>query len=172
MPSGWMPVSTFARFSEGETQRGVAYCSLHSYPQKECQYRPCGHSAIGADPRAGRGLFPKPRPDVLPMLRFGVPKPAGHGYLHNADSDLMHHQCRLSVPQWNPGPARRNPTHIIAATCGRFHAVLQQETSDHVLHVTDQFIACTGDTDHAILLNRDTCEPNPAVYAFQEVSTS
>ena len=28
---------------------------------------------------------------------------------------------------------RRNPTNIIAATCGRFHAVIFQEASDHVL---------------------------------------
>ena len=67
------------------------------------------HSAIGADPRAGRGSFPKPRPVVLPMVRFGLLKPDGHGYLHNADSDLMHHQYRLSILQWNPGPARRQP---------------------------------------------------------------
>ena len=78
----------------------------------------------------------------------------------------------LSILQWNPGAARRNPTQIIAATCGRFHAVILQETSDHVPHITDQFIAYTGNTDLAILLNKDTFEPNPAVYAFNEASTS
>ena len=31
------------------------------------------------------------------MVRFGLPKPAGLGHIHNADSDLMHHQYRLSV---------------------------------------------------------------------------
>ena len=90
------------------------------------------------------------------MVRFGLPKPAGHGYLHKADSDLMHHQYRPPILQWNPGPARSNPTQIIAATCGRFHAVILQEGSDHVPHVSDQLIAYTGDTDLAILLNRDT----------------
>ena len=129
------------------------------------------HSAIGADSRAGRGPFPKPRPAVLPMVRFGLPKLAGHGYLHNADSDLMHHQYRLSVLQRNPGPARRNPTQIIE-TCGRVHAVILQEASDHVTHVTDQVIAYTGNTNLAILLNRDTFEPNHAVLAFQEASSS
>ena len=39
-------------------------------------------------------------------------------------------------------------------------------------HVSDQFIAYTGNTDLAILLNRDTFEPNPAVFAFQEASSS
>ena len=130
------------------------------------------HSAIGADPRAGRGLFPEPRPVVLPVVRFGLPKPAGLGHLHNADSDLVHHQFRLCVLQWNPGPARRNPTQIIAATCGRIHAVISQEASDHVPHVSDQFIAYTGNTDLAVLLNNDTFKPNPAVYAFQEASSS
>ena len=39
-------------------------------------------------------------------------------------------------------------------------------------HVSDQFIAYTGNTDLAILLNRDTFEPNPAVFAFQEASST
>ena len=47
-----------------------------------------------------------------------------------------------------------------------------KEASDHVLHITDQFIAYTGNTDIAILLNKDTFEPDPAVYAFKEASTS
>ena len=73
------------------------------------------------------------------------PEPPGHGDLDDADSDLMHHQHRLSVLQWNPSPARRTPTQIIAATCGRFHAVTQQEASVHVPQVSDQFIAYTSD---------------------------
>ena len=130
------------------------------------------HHAIGADPRAGRGPFPKPRALVLSMVKFGQAKPDGLGHIDTADGDLMHHQYRLSVLQWNEGPACRNPTNIIAATCGRFHAVTLQEASDHVPHITDQFIAYTGNTDLAILLNKDTFEPDPAVYAFKEASTS
>ena len=84
----------------------------------------------------------------------------------------MHHQYRLSVFQWNPCPARRNPTKNIAAVCGRFRAVILQEASDHVTHISDQFIAYTGNTDLAILLNKDTFEPDPAVFAFNEASTS
>ena len=61
---------------------------------------------------------------------------------------------------------------IIAAICGRFHAVISQEASDHVPHITDQFIGYTGNTDLAILLSKDTFEPNPAVFAFKEDSTS
>ena len=56
----------------------------------------------------------------------------------------------------NPGP--RNPTNIIAAACGEFHAVILQEASDHVTHMTCQFIACIGDTDPALLLIKDTFE--------------
>ena len=70
-----------------------------------------------------------------------------------------------------PGPARRNPTNIITATCGRFRAVILQEASDHVPHITDQFIAYTGNTDLAILLNKDTFEPDPVVFVFKEDST-
>ena len=153
------------------TQMGThTACSSATHKRSASTALAGTHSAIGADPRAGRGLFPEPRPVVLPVVRFGLTKPAGLGHLHNADSDLVHHQFRLCVLQWNPGPARRNPTQIIAATCGRIHAVISQEASDHVPHVSDQFIAYTGNTDLAVLLNKDTFKPNPAVYAFQEAS--
>ena len=59
------------------------------------------------------------------MVKFGQAKPDGLGHIDTVDSDLMHHRHRLSLQQWNPGPARRNPTQIIAATYGRFHAVIQ-----------------------------------------------
>ena len=130
------------------------------------------HHAIGADSRAGREPFPKPRALVLPKVKFGQAKPDGLGHVDTADSDLMHHQYRLSVLHWNPGPARRIPTNIIAATCGKFHAVILQEASDHVPHISDQFIAYTGNTDLAILLNKDTFEPDHVVLAFKEDSTS
>ena len=65
------------------------------------------HNPIGADPRAGTGPFPKPRALVLPLVHFGQSKPDGHGYIDTADTDLTHHQFRLSLLQWNPGPARR-----------------------------------------------------------------
>ena len=130
------------------------------------------HNPVGADPRAGTGRFPKPRALVLPVVKFGQSKPDGLGHLDTADSDLMHHQYRLSVLQWNPGLARRTPTNIIAAACGRLHAVILQEASDHVPHISDQFIAHTGNTDLAILLNKDTFEPDPKVLAFRESSTS
>ena len=45
---------------------------------------------------------------------------------------------------------------IIAATCGQFHAVVLQEASDHTPHITDQLIVYTGNTDLAILLNKNT----------------
>ena len=47
---------------------------------------------------------------------------------------------------------------------------LLQEGSDHVPHISDQFIAHTGYTDLAILLIKDTFEPT--VPAFREDSTS
>ena len=106
------------------------------------------------------------------MVRFGHTKPDGLGHIGTADSDLMHHQCRLSVLQWNPGPARRTPTNIITTTCGRFHAVILHEASDHVPNIIDQFIAYIGNTDLAILLKKDTFEPDPVVFALGEDSTS
>ena len=119
------------------------------------------HNPVDADPRAWTGLFPKPRALLLPMIKFGQSKPDGLGYIDTVDSDLMHHQYRLSVLLWNPGPARRNPTHIIAAACGSFHAVILQEASDHVSHISDQFIAHTGNT-----------EPDPIVLTYKVDFTS
>ena len=59
------------------------------------------HNPVGADPRAGTGPFPAPRALVLPMVKFGQSKPDGLGHTDTAESDLMHHQYRLSVLQWN-----------------------------------------------------------------------
>ena len=39
-------------------------------------------------------------------------------------------------------------------------------------HISDQFMAFSGNTDLAILLNKDTFEPDPVVFAFKEDSTS
>ena len=108
------------------------------------------HSAIGADQRAGRGPCPKLRPVVLPTVRLGLPNSVGHGHLHNADSDLMHHQYRFSILQWNPGPASRSqgspsPRH------GPIHCVHGQYGLRH-------------------LAQQDTFEPNAAVFAFQEAA--
>ena len=93
-------------------------------------------------------------------------------HVEAADSDLMHHQFRLSLLQWNPGPARKYPSNIVSADCGKFHAVILQEASDHVPHISDQFMAFTDNTDLAILLNKDTCEPDPIVNSFKADSTS
>ena len=80
------------------------------------------HNFAITDSRAGSVPFPKPRALVLPL----------HTGLDTADSDLMHHQFRLSLIQWNPGPVRKHPTNIVSAACGKFHAVILQEASDHV----------------------------------------
>ena len=130
------------------------------------------HNPVGSDPRTGTGPFPKPRALVLPMVKFGQPKSDRLGHIDTVDSDLMHHQFRLSLLQWNPGPARRNPTNIVSAACGKFHAVILQEASDHVPHISDQFRAYTDNTDLAILLNKDTFEPDPIVLTFKADSTS
>ena len=91
--------------------------------------------------RTGHEPFPKLVPHVLPMVRFAQHKHSGHG----------NHQYRFSLLQWTPGPARKNPTQILAAACGRFHAAILQEASDHAPRVSDQCSAYTGGTDLAIL---------------------
>ena len=130
------------------------------------------HNPVGSNLRTDAGLFPKPRAVVLPMVSFGQPKSNRLGPIATVDSDLMHHQFRLSLLQWNPGPARRNPTNIVSAACGKFHAVILQEASDHVPHISDQFRVYTDSMDLAILLNKDTFEPDPTVLTCKADSTS
>ena len=102
------------------------------------------HNPVDTDPRAGTRPLPKPRALVLPLVHIGQSKPDGHGYIDTVDSDFMHHQFRLSLLQRNPGPARRNRTNIVSAACGKFHAVILQEASDHVPHISEQFLVSTG----------------------------
>ena len=116
--------------------------------------------------------FPKPNAVVLPMLSFGHSKTCGPSHIATADSDIMHHQFRLSILQWNPGPARRNPNNIVSAACGKFHAVILQEASDHVPHISAHFLAYTDNTDLAILLNKVTFESDPFVTSFKVESAS
>ena len=130
------------------------------------------HNSIGSTLRTDAGLFPKPKAVILPMVNFGHPLSNGPGPIATADSDLMHHQFRLSLLQWNPGPARRNPSNTVSAACARFHAVILQETSDYVPHISDYFRAYTDNMDFAILLNKDTFEPDPTVLTFKADSTS
>ena len=55
------------------------------------------HNPVGSNPRTGTGPFPKPRAMVLPMVSFGQPKSDRLGPIATVDSDLMHHQFRLSL---------------------------------------------------------------------------
>ena len=130
------------------------------------------HNPVSSDPRTRIGPFRKPRALVLPMVNFGQPKSDRLGHIDTVDSDLMHHQYPLSLLQWNPGPARRNPTNIVTAAGGKFHAVILQEASDHVPHISDQFRAYTENMDLAILLNKDTFEFDTIVLTFKADSTS
>ena len=100
------------------------------------------HNPVGSNPRTGTGPFPEPRAMALSLL------------------------------QWNPGPARKYPTNIVSAACGKFHAVILQEASDHVPHISDQFRPYTDNMDLAILLNKDTFEPDPKVLTFKADSAS
>ena len=54
----------------------------------------------------------------------------------------------------------------------KVHAVILQEASDHVPHTSDQFMAYTGNPDLAVLLNKDTFEPDPIVLTYKVDSTS
>ena len=68
-----------------------------------------------ADP-TGKEPIPKTAPLVLPLTRLGAPKPTCDVSVTNSVSDLMHNQHRLSVLQWNPGPARKRKPATMSFT--------------------------------------------------------
>ena len=166
--STWDPCESSARATPFANIHLHADRSSATYERSASTSQAGTHHAIGADPRAGRGPFPKPRALVLSMVRFGQAKPDGLGHTDTADSDLMHHQYRLSVLQWNPGPARRNPTNIIAATWwtisrGKTYkkpviTFLTSPISSLRTLATRTSPSCS---------TRTRFEPDPAVYAFQ-----
>ena len=47
-----------------------------------------------------------------------------------------------------------------------------RKPGDHVPHISDQFMAFTGNTDLAVLLNKDTFESDPTVLTLKVDSTS
>ena len=73
-----------------------------------------------------------------------------------------------TVERWR----RPSPTQLVAAMCGAFNAVLLQEAHDHVPHISDQLDAYSDDGDLAILLNKDTFQPDAVKYPIVEEFTS
>ena len=62
------------------------------------------HNLAITDSRTGSVPFPNPLALVLPLVHFGQSKPERHSGLDTADSDLMHHQFRLSPLPMEPRP--------------------------------------------------------------------
>ena len=80
----------------------------------------------------------------------------------------------FAFPSFNGIQAQRAETLLTLSPLPvvSFHAVILQEASDHVPHISEQFLVCTGNTDLAILLNKDTFEPDPTVLTYKVDSTS
>ena len=95
------------------TQVGTHADSSTATYKRSASTAPAGtHHAIGADPRAGRGPFPKPQALVLSMVKFGHTKPDGLGHIDTADNDFMHHQYRLSVLPSAQKPPPTSPQRL------------------------------------------------------------
>ena len=81
------------------------------------------HNSHGPCPRTEVAPFPKPNAVFLPMLNFGHSKTCGPSHVATADSDIMHHQFRLSILQWNPRLAE------ILTTLSLLHVVNSMQLS-------------------------------------------
>ena len=98
---------------------GITPSSFSHYRQEKCQYRARGNPQLyWPHSSYRRRTLPQPKAVILPMVNFGQPQSNGPGPLATADSDIMHHQFRVSLLQWNPGPSRKQPTNIVSAACG------------------------------------------------------
>ena len=93
----------------GPLQYGVGRPDGANTIIKTIQYQAEADSSrvlVALDPKAAvknvsrRAMMPT---TIIPMLRLGLPKPPGHGYLHNADSD---HALGASV---EPRPSTQEP---------------------------------------------------------------
>ena len=130
------------------------------------------HNPVGADPRAGTGLFPKPRALVLPMVKFVNPNLMGSVTLIQPTViSFIINTVSLFFNGIQDRPAEilltLSPLPVVSIMQLFFKKpVIMSRTS------LDQFIAYTDNTDLAILLNKDTFEPDPVVLAFKEDSTS
>ena len=86
-----------------------------------CQYNPCGTTSHSLHRSPQKGVLVPPLreptlpsvqrpvlvvPTIIPMVRFGLPKPPGHGYLHNLESDLMHNTVSQTQAQHAGTPPR------------------------------------------------------------------
>ena len=143
---------------------GNTSCALSYYLQEKCKCRPSGNPQSCWRRSSS--------PVVLPMVKFGQSKPAGLVTLIQPTAiSCIINTVSLFFSEIQDRPAGTPPT-LLRRPVGRFHAVVLQEASDHVPQISDQFIACTGNRDLAILLNKDTFEPDLVVLAFRENSTS
>ena len=124
--------------------------------------RPCGNP---------QSYWCRSRALVLPMVKFGQSKPDGLGHIVTADSDLMHHQDRLSVLQWESRAGAQESIFLRRPVEGSMRLffkkpVIMFRTSPISLLrilVTRTLLSCS---------TRTTFEPDTTVLAFRESSTS
>ena len=154
------PTATCQYHSSGNTS-----CALRCYVQEKCKYRSSGNpqSCCCRSSCWNWSFFLNHEPWFF--LRSNLGNPNLTGLVAFDNSRQRSHAS--SIPSLCCSV--ESSTNVIAAACGRFHAVILQEASDHVPHISDQFIAKTGNTDLAILLNKDTFEPDPMVLAFRKL---
>ena len=125
-----------------------------------------------------------PVPTALSAKRSASTAPAGTITLSGNPSptdlvtltQLTATSCTINsdFPSFSGIQARRAeilPTSSLPPVVG-FMQLSFRKASDHVPHISDQFRVYTDNMDLAILLNKDTFEPDPTVLTFKADSTS
>ena len=125
------------------------------------------HHAIGADSRAGRGPFPQPRPWFFPWSNLDKPNLTGSDtlILRTVTSCIVN-TVSLFFSGIQARRAGTPPISLRRLVDGSMRLFFKKPVIIPP-HITDQFIAYTGNTDLAILLNEDTFEPDRTVLALK-----
>ena len=129
------------------------------------------HNLVGADLRAGSGLFPKPRALVLwsnlvnPNLMGKVTLilPTAISYIIN-----IFFLSFSGIQTWRAGTLLTSSRLLVESSM----RLLFKKPVIMFRASPISSIACIGNTDLAIFLNKDTFEPDPMVLAYKEDTTS
>ena len=119
-------------------------------------------SRIHAADHTGNEPFSNLVPVVLPMTRFGAPKPASLTFPSQTLSVTSCTTSTASLCSNSQETQHRNPHRNL----------WRLPHGDHVLDVSGQFHANTNGNDLAILLNKDTFVSGSAVFPITEPPTS
>ena len=146
----------------------ITLSTFSHYRQEKCQYRLGGNAQSCFTQKLVQGLFLSLNRVLTFFLWSTLVNPNLKGTVILTQPTVISCIINSAFPFYNGTQARRvNILLTLSPLPVRsIHAVILQEACDHVPHISEQFLVCTGNTDLSILLNKDTFEPDPIVLTY------